>query len=50
VSPWPFGEALVSLVFEGRRLPSAPIHDEGAWHVAYAAAPWVSVGVRLSPK
>ena len=50
IDPWPFREATVSLRYEGRRLPTVPIEEEPAWQIAYAAAPWVSVDIMLSPK
>lgn len=49
ISPWPFRDPTVSLRYEGRQVPRVPIEDESAWQIAYAAAPWVSVDVTLSP-
>jgi hypothetical protein len=43
----PFAEDVVTLRFEGRRLP-ARFADETAMRAALAHAPWVSFTVRLN--
>ena len=48
VAPWPFAEDVVSLRFEGRRLPGR-FADEETMRAALAHAPWVSFVVRLNP-
>ena len=49
VAPWPFAEDVVTLRFEGRRLPARFAADEAAMRAALAHAPWVSFAVRLHP-
>ena len=46
LTPWPFSGSAVSLVLEGRRIPTASI-DQKAWERDYAQATWVSVTVSL---
>jgi len=48
VAPWPFAEDVVTLRFEGRRLPARFAADEAAMRAALAHAPWVSFPVRLN--
>jgi hypothetical protein len=47
ITPWPFAEEVVTLRFEGRRLPGR-FADEAAMRAALARAPWVSFTVRLN--
>jgi hypothetical protein len=46
VEPWPFRDASVRLVCEGRRLPDT-FTDESAMRAALAAAPWVIIVTHL---
>lgn len=46
VDPWPFRDASVRLVCEGRRLPET-FTDEAAMRAALAAAPWVTIVTQL---
>jgi hypothetical protein len=47
VAPWQFAQQVVTLRFEGRRLPER-FADEAAMRAALADAPWVSFVVRLN--
>jgi hypothetical protein len=46
VNPWPFRDASVRLVCEGRRLPDT-FTDESTMRAALAIAPWVTIVTRL---
>jgi hypothetical protein len=48
VEPWPFRQDSVTLVVEGRRLPSA-FKTEGEMREALANAPWVTLEFHLRP-
>jgi hypothetical protein len=48
VAPWPFAEEVMTLRFEGRRLPER-FADEAMMRAALAQAPWVSFEVQLNP-
>ena len=48
VEPWPFRQNSVTLVVEGRRLPSA-FKTEGEMREALANAPWVTLEFHLRP-
>lgn len=48
VDPWPFRDATVTLICEGRRLPET-YSDEAAMRAALAAAPWLTLTIHLAP-
>jgi hypothetical protein len=49
IDPWPFRDASISLVYEGRRL-TGRFGEERAMHRALERAPWLTLTTRLRPK